>query len=62
MLVLSRTPGQRIFIGDDVIVSVETVHGGKVQLGIVAPPGVKVLREELRPRPESPRPAPGAAR
>ncbi len=51
MLVLTRKKGQAIKIGDDVTVTVTEIrgHGAKslVKLGISAPSGVKVLREEV---------------
>lgn len=51
MLILSRTPGQDIVIGDDVIcITVIEVRGNKVKLGIRAPEGVKVNRREVHER------------
>lgn len=47
MLVLTRKTGQRIFIGDDIVVSVVTVRGNQVRLGIEAPEAVPVRREEI---------------
>jgi carbon storage regulator CsrA len=40
---------QGIWIGDDVYVTVLSVHRGRVKLGIEAPAHVRVDREELRP-------------
>lgn len=51
MLVLSRKLGEKIHIGNDVIVEVMEVRGNRVKLGVTAPPEVKVLREELVHRP-----------
>lgn len=48
MLVLSRKRGQVIVVGDDVRITVVEVDRGKVRLGIEAPPGVAVDREEIR--------------
>lgn len=48
MLVLSRKPGRRILIGDDVIVELVDVQRGKIRLGITAPPHVSVDRSEVR--------------
>jgi carbon storage regulator len=48
MLVLSRTCGEQIVIGDNVIVSVLSVRNGRVRIGIAAPPEVPILREEIR--------------
>lgn len=51
MLVLSRRVGEAILIGDDVVVRVIEVRGrgtrASVRLGIEAPLGTKVLREEV---------------
>jgi carbon storage regulator len=46
MLVLSRKVGERILIGDDVWIMVVDVHRGKVRLGIDAPRGTEIQREE----------------
>ena len=48
MLVLERTAHQKILIGDDITVEVLGVAGGRVRLGIAAPHGVEVDREEVR--------------
>lgn len=47
MLVLTRHVDERIMIGDDVVVMVIEVRGGKVRLGIEAPKDVPVHREEV---------------
>lgn len=51
MLVLTRKKGQAIKIGDDIVVRVTEVrgHGAKalVKIGIEAPAGTKILREEV---------------
>jgi len=49
MLVLSRKQSQRIRVGNSIVVTVVRVSGDKVRLGIEAPDGVRVLREELEP-------------
>lgn len=49
MLVLTRKIGEKILIGDDVEVMVlEVKSREKVRLGVQAPPGVAVDREEVR--------------
>lgn len=56
MLVLSRKPEQRIFIGDDIEVVVVEVTRHRVKLGFRVPKTVPVLREELvAPRNGEPR-------
>jgi len=47
MLVLSRKLGERIYIGDDICVTVVAIDRGKVRLGIEAPRSVPVHRQEL---------------
>ncbi|MDZ4278623.1 MAG: carbon storage regulator [Dehalococcoidia bacterium] len=50
MLVLSRRPNERLWIGDDVCITVLSVDRGRVRLGIEAPIEVHIEREELRTR------------
>ena len=47
VLVLSRKNGQKIHIGDDIIITVVDIQRGKIRLGIEAKADVKILREEL---------------
>lgn len=47
MLVLSRRPNQAIHIGDNVVLTVLSVRGDQVRIGIQAPDSVTVLRDEL---------------
>ncbi len=50
MLVLTRKEGQSIaldFGGTVAVVTVALIDGGKVKLGIDAPPAVAVVREEV---------------
>jgi carbon storage regulator len=47
MLVLTRKSNQGIMIGDDVEVSVLSVMGEKVRIGIQAPRNVPVFRMEI---------------
>ena len=51
MLVLSRKENERLVIDGNIIVTVVRVAGGKVRLGIEAPPEIHIRREELRSRP-----------
>lgn len=48
MLVLSRRAGENIVIGTDIQLTVVRVEGGRVRIGIAAPPSVNVRREGLR--------------
>src|SRR5580704_14532719 len=47
MLLLTRRPGERVVIGDEVLVTVMGVSGHTVRLGIAAPAGVPIYREEI---------------
>jgi carbon storage regulator len=47
MLTISRRQGERILIGDDIVVEVVEVSGGSVRLGITAPKATRIYREEL---------------
>jgi len=47
MLVLTRKSNQSIMIGDDVEVSILSVMGDKVRIGIQAPQEVPVFRTEI---------------
>jgi carbon storage regulator len=47
MLVLTRKSNQSIMIGDEIEVSVLSVMGEKVRIGIQAPQSVPVFRKEI---------------
>ena len=47
MLVLTRKLMEKLYIGDDVCVTVVRLEGGQVRLGIDAPREVAVVRAEL---------------
>ena len=47
MLVLTRKSNQSIMIGDDIEVSVLSIMGEKVRIGIQAPRDVPVFRKEV---------------
>jgi carbon storage regulator len=49
MLVLTRKLMEKLFIGDDICVTVVRLEGGQVRLGIDAPRDVSVVRAELVP-------------
>jgi carbon storage regulator len=53
MLVLTRKVGQRIRVGDDVVITLVRIQGDKVRVGIDAPPDVAIHREEVRLRLEA---------
>lgn len=47
MLVLTRKVGERINIGDEIIVRVVDINRGNVRLGIEAPGNVSIYRQEV---------------
>lgn len=47
MLVLSRRVGEQIQIGDDIFITVTSVDGHRVRIGIEAPSDVRIRRSEL---------------
>jgi carbon storage regulator len=47
MLVLSRKCEQSLLLGDDIVVTVLSIEGDRVKLGIDAPRSVSVLRQEV---------------
>ena len=49
MLVLTRKLMEKLFIGDNICVTVVRLEGGQVRLGIEAPREVAVIRAELVP-------------
>jgi len=50
MLVITRKPGERITIGDNVVVTVVEVRGSLVKLGIEAPRTISIHRQEIYDR------------
>ena len=47
MLVLSRKLGEKIYIGDGIIITVLDIDRGKIRIGIEAPKAIPVKRAEL---------------
>jgi carbon storage regulator len=47
MLVLTRKPGERILIGDDIVITILDSRGDGVRVGIDAPRGVPIQRDEV---------------
>ena len=54
MLVLTRKSNQSIMIGDDIELSVLSIAGGTIRLGIQAPRDVPILRTEIYEKPKVP--------
>ena len=50
MLVLSRKLGEKIVIGDNIVVTVVKIDRNQIRIGIEAPHDVSVYREEIAPQ------------
>jgi carbon storage regulator len=48
MLVLSRKSGEKIHVGEDIVIEVRRVSGNRVTIGVQAPTSLRILRGELR--------------
>jgi carbon storage regulator CsrA len=62
MLVLSRKLGQRFQVGPDVRITIVKIDKAAVRIGIEAPTGLTIYREEIIPleMPDEPSPTPPA--
>jgi carbon storage regulator len=47
MLVLTRKAGEQIMIGEDVVLTVLRVEGTRVQIGVTAPRGLRIERQQI---------------
>jgi carbon storage regulator len=47
MLILSRRESERVYLGEDIVLTIVRVNGDKVRIGVEAPANVKILRTEL---------------
>lgn len=47
MLVLSRKPGQKILIGDNIVLTIVRIGPNTVRIGIDAPKEMAIVRQEL---------------
>ena len=61
MLVLTRKMNQSIMIGDEIEVSILSVSGDKVRIGIDAPRDIAVFRKEVYLAIDEGTPPPGSA-
>jgi carbon storage regulator len=60
MLVLSRKIEESVIIDGTIVVTVLGIEGDRVKLGILAPPEVTILRQEVRDRATGQPPPPRA--
>jgi carbon storage regulator len=47
MLIITRRPGEKIMLGDEIVIHVMEIVGNSVRVGIQAPRSVPVYREEI---------------
>ncbi len=47
MLILTRKPGESIYIGDQIKVTVVEIKGHQIRVGIDAPSELRIYREEI---------------
>ena len=47
MLILTRKPGESIYIGDDIKVTIVELKGHQIRVGIDAPKDLRIYREEI---------------
>ncbi|WP_458353891.1 carbon storage regulator CsrA [Peribacillus frigoritolerans] len=47
MLVLTRKPNEAIMIGDDIEITILSIEGDQIKLGINAPKNVDIHRKEI---------------
>ncbi len=55
MLVLTRRPDEKLIIGDDITITIISVKGNQVRIGIDAPKNLKCLRAEIVGKPIKPK-------
>ena len=48
MLVLSRKSGEKIHVGDEVVIEIKKITGSRVTVAIDAPREIRILRGELK--------------
>ena len=47
MLILTRRPGESLFLGEDIKITVLSMQGKQIKLGITVPSDTTVYREEV---------------
>jgi carbon storage regulator len=47
MLILSRRPGESVHVGDDIKITVLSVQGQQIKIGLDVPENMPVYREEI---------------
>ncbi len=60
MLVLSRKLGEKIVVGDNIVITVVKIDRNQIRIGIEAPQDIPVYREEIAPLRVEKKPHPGS--
>ena len=47
MLILTRKPGESLYIGDNIKVTIVEIKGNQIRVGIEAPSDQRIYREEI---------------
>ncbi|MDY0225568.1 carbon storage regulator, CsrA [Desulfomicrobium apsheronum] len=47
MLILSRRPGESVHVGDDIKITILSIKGQQIKLGLEVPEHMPVYREEI---------------
>jgi len=47
MLILTRKPGESLYIGDDIKITIVELKGHQIRVGIDAPTELRIYREEI---------------
>lgn len=47
MLCLTRKEGEKIVVGDDIVLTILAIRGNKISVGIDAPASIPIVRFEL---------------
>lgn len=53
MLVLSRKVTEKIFVGDDIVITIVRIGPNTVRIGITAPADMNIVRSELLEKPNN---------
>lgn len=52
MLILTRKPGETVLVDNEIEVIVLDIKDGRARLGFKAPENIRIIRKELKPKPQ----------